>query len=106
MVTFGQLVLFSTETADAWMLDPEDGPALCLARDGETQPFTIKETENTFSIEWNVDYRIDGNLFIVTERSGRIRSIFGYPTEEIARAARQAVSSARMKVAHRPVSAQ
>jgi hypothetical protein len=35
VVTLGPLVFFSTETGDAWMLDPADGLALCLARDGE-----------------------------------------------------------------------
>jgi hypothetical protein len=27
MVTVGQLILFSTQTADAWLLDSEDGLA-------------------------------------------------------------------------------
>ena len=29
LVTLGTLVLFSTETGDAWLLDSEDGLALC-----------------------------------------------------------------------------
>jgi len=28
VVVLGPLVFFSTETGDAWMLDPEDGPTL------------------------------------------------------------------------------
>jgi hypothetical protein len=83
VVTLGPLILFSTETGDAWMLDPEDGLALCLARAGEAQPFTITETATDFSIEWKASYQIDGDVFIVAERSGRIRSIWGYPTAEI-----------------------
>lgn len=86
VVTLGPLVFFSTQTGDAWMLDPGDSLALCLARDGETQPFKIIETHTQFGIEWTATYRIDGNLFIVTERSGQTRTIFGYPTEEISRA--------------------
>ena len=33
-VTLGQLLFFSTDTGDAWMLDPEDHLALCLATAG------------------------------------------------------------------------
>ncbi len=88
VVSLGSLVLFSTETGDAWMLDPEDGFALCLAKGGEAQPFTINETTTNFSIEWNADYRIEGNVFVIAERSGQIKSILGYPTKEILRAIR------------------
>jgi hypothetical protein len=35
IVTIDQLVLFSTETGDAWLLDPADRLAARLARDGE-----------------------------------------------------------------------
>ena len=89
VVTLGPLILFSTETGDAWMLDPEDGLALCLARAGEAQPFTITETSANFSIEWKASYQIDGDVFIVTEGAGRTRSILGYPTAEILRATRR-----------------
>jgi len=90
LVTLGPLVFFSTETGDAWVLDPGDGLALCLARGGERQPFTIVETDTTFSIEWTANYRIEGNRFIVAERSGRVRTILGYPVSEIRRALRSA----------------
>jgi hypothetical protein len=33
VVRLDQIVFFSTESGDAWMLDPEDGWAVCLARD-------------------------------------------------------------------------
>src|SRR5258708_6658063 len=36
-VTIGQLVFFSTETGDAWMLDPTDRLAARLARDGDPE---------------------------------------------------------------------
>ena len=32
-VRLGRIVFFSSETGDAWMLDPEDGYAVCLVRD-------------------------------------------------------------------------
>lgn len=90
LVTLGALVLFSTETGDAWLLDSEDGLALCLTRDGNKQPFTIVETPTNFSIEWNANYRIDGDTFIVIEHSGQVKSILGYPTREISQASHRA----------------
>src|ERR1700693_4644772 len=52
IVTIGQLVLFSTETGDAWLLDPTDRLAGRLARDGGREPVPIKETETTVAIGW------------------------------------------------------
>jgi hypothetical protein len=89
LVTLGALVLFSTETGDAWLLDSEEGLALCLARDGQKQSFTIVETPANFGIEWTANYRIDGDMFIVIEQSGQVKSILGYPTREIVRAGHQ-----------------
>ncbi len=86
VVTLGSLVLFSTATGDAWILDPGDGLALCLVRDGEKQSFEITDTTASFAIGWNAHYRIDQNAFIVTNQSSQIRTIFGYPTREISRA--------------------
>ncbi len=34
VVSLGPLIFFSTDSGDAWMLDPSDGGASCLARDG------------------------------------------------------------------------
>jgi hypothetical protein len=92
VVTLGPLILFSTVTGDAWMLDPEDGLALCLARGGEAQPFAITETTTNFSIEWEANYQIDGDVFIVTEWSGQTRAVLGYPTREILRATHRAAA--------------
>lgn len=83
VVGINQLILFSTSTSDAWVLDPVDGLALCLARDGERQDYTIIETDLNFSIEWNAQYRIEGRTFIVFDESGQRRTILGYPTDEI-----------------------
>ena len=52
VVTVGQLILFSTETGDAWLLDPADRLAARLARDGEGEPIHIEETDTTFAIGW------------------------------------------------------
>ena len=53
IVTLGPLLFFSTETGDAWMLDPADHLALCLAKAGEPLPASIVETADTFMIEWS-----------------------------------------------------
>ena len=70
------------------MLDTEDGLALCLARDGDMQRFTINETPDNFSIEWTASYQIEGDAFITLDRSGRMRTIFGYPVKAILQVAR------------------
>ena len=49
IVTIGQLILFSTETGDAWLLDKDDGLAAPLARDGDPQPIHIEETDANFT---------------------------------------------------------
>lgn len=91
VIRLGSLFLFSTRTGDAWLLDPEDNLALCLARDGERQSFTVTETAVSFGIEWSAHYRIDGEAFIVAEDSGQTKTILGYPTRELSQAMRGAL---------------
>ena len=87
VVTLGQLVLFSTDTGDAWLLDITDQLAAPLARDGDPEPIHLEDTATTFAIGWKGHYHIEGSVFIYTDRdSGRVRTIFGYPTQAIARA--------------------
>ena len=83
VVSLGSFIFFSTETGDAWLLDCKEGVALCLAKDGEKQPFRIVETPDKFTIEWNATYQIEGDKFFVISNSGQARTIIGYPTEEI-----------------------
>ena len=45
LVTVGPLVLFSTETGDAWLLDPADNLAARVARDGDPEDVYFEETE-------------------------------------------------------------
>ncbi len=97
VVTRGVLCYFSTLTGDAWMLDPEDDYALCLAVDGDRQNFRILETDSTSMVEWQAKYTIDGDTFIVVEPSGRMRQIFVYPTREIQNAIRRAQLATRGK---------
>ena len=60
IVTVGQLILFSTQTANAWLLDSEDGLAAPLTRDGDPEPVHIEETDANFTIEWKGHYRFEG----------------------------------------------
>src|ERR1700747_962706 len=55
-VTIAQLILFSTKTGDAWLLDPADQSAARLAREGESEPFHIAEADNTVAVGWKGRY--------------------------------------------------
>ena len=84
VVTIGQIILFSTETGDAWLLDPSDRLAARLARDGDPEPFHIEENETTFTIDWKGRYRIEGATFVYMDReTGRHAIIQGYPTHKL-----------------------
>ena len=83
-VTVGSLALFSTDTGDAWLLDPEDHLAARLARDGDPEEVYFEETDTRFAIGWKGNYRINGDAFIYIDRdSGRILTILGYPIHRI-----------------------
>jgi hypothetical protein len=87
VITLGQLVLFSSETGDAWIIDCDDHLALRLARDGDPVPLHIEETDTSFAIDWNGNYRIEGAAFVYTDRdTGRTTTILGYPTDKLAQA--------------------
>jgi hypothetical protein len=89
IVTVGQLILFSTQTGDAWLLDATDGLAAQLARDGDPEPIHIKESDTTFAIDWKGRYRIEGAAFIYVDRkTGGTRTILGYPTQKLEHVAR------------------
>ena len=84
-VTVGSLAFFSTETGDAWILDPQDHLAARLARDGDPEEVYFEETDTRFAIGWKGEYRIDGDAFVYTDRdSGRVIAILGYPVRRIA----------------------
>jgi hypothetical protein len=84
IVAIGQLVLFSTDTGDAWLLDRSDLRAARLARDGESEPVHIEETDTAFTIGWKGSYRIEGPAFVYSDQeSGRIITILGYPTDKL-----------------------
>ena len=89
IVRLGQIVFFSTESGDAWMLDPADGFAVCLARDFEPRRIPIQETPVRLEIGWDANYKIEGDAFTVTESHAAARTILGYPIAEIQRLIRE-----------------
>jgi len=91
IVTIERLILYSTQTGDAWLLDAEDQLAAQLARDGDREPIDIKESETNFTIDWQGSYRIEGATFIYNDRKRSARrAILGYPTQKLEHAARVA----------------
>jgi hypothetical protein len=86
IVTVAQLILFSTETGDAWLLDAEDGLVAPLARDGDPGAIHIEETDANFTVDWRGRYRIEGPAFVFVDRKTRAtRAILGYPTQKLER---------------------
>ena len=78
------LILFSTETGDAWLLDPADRLAVRLARNGESEPIHIEETDSSFAIGWKGRYRIEGSSFVYSDHdTGRVTTILGYPVDKL-----------------------
>jgi hypothetical protein len=85
IVTIGRLLLFSTETGDAWLLEPEGQLATPIAQQGDQLPVYIEDTDTNFSVGWTGRYQIDAEMFVYSDsKTGRIRSILGYPTGKIA----------------------
>ncbi len=68
IVAIGQLILFSTDTGDAWLLDVADQLAVRLARDGDPEPLHLEESATSFAIGWKGRYRIEGSAFIYADR--------------------------------------
>jgi hypothetical protein len=88
VVTLGPLLFFSTQTGDAWVLDPSDGLARCLCRDGEQLPAGITESPQNFEVEWEARYTIEHEAMIFTSMSGNVRTVLGYPVDAIRNAIR------------------
>ena len=85
IVSIGQLILFSTDTGDAWLIDVTDQLAVRLATDGDPEQIYLEETDTSFAIEWKGRYRIEGPAFIYADRNtGRVTTILGYPTQKLA----------------------
>lgn len=84
-VTVGPLILFSTDTGDAWLLNPADRLAARLARDGDPEAIYFEETDTNFAIGWKGNYSIENDAFVYIDKdSGRMITILGYPTSHLA----------------------
>jgi|SRR5437868_6782707 len=84
VLTIGPVALFSTETGDAWLLEPADHLAVRIARDGVPEHFHFEETDTRFGIGWKGKYEMDGDAFVyIDDESGRITTILGYPTRKL-----------------------
>jgi hypothetical protein len=85
LVTVGPLVLFSTESGDAWLLDPADSLAARLAKGGDPEDVYFEETDTNFAIGWKGNYHIDGDAFVFIDReTARVTTILGYPIFRLA----------------------
>src|SRR5260370_34854560 len=80
-VPVGPLALFSTDTGDAWLLDPADHLAARLARGGDPEPIHFEETGTNVAIGWKVNYSVDGDAFVFIDNdSPRIVATPRLPT--------------------------
>ncbi len=85
VVTIGPLLLFSTESGDAWVVEPANRLATRVADAGDPRPVHIEETEKSFAVGWRGRYEIQGSAFVFRDdESGRVTAILGYPIREIA----------------------
>jgi len=86
IVSIGALVFFSTDTGDAWILEPAEQLAARLALGGDPLPVHIDETETSFAIDWEGRYHFDGDTFVYEDhRSLRLSAIRGYPVKQLLR---------------------
>src|SRR4051794_31025422 len=84
IVTHGQVTLCAPKPGDACVLAPADRLAARLARDGESEPIHIEETDTTFATGWKGSYRIDGPAFVYSDHdTSRVTTILGYPTDKL-----------------------
>ena len=86
IVSIGPLVFFSTDTGDAWMLDPADKLAARLAIGGDSIPVEFEETDTNFAVAWHGSYYLDGDTFVYEDNeSHRVSTIRGYPVKQLLR---------------------
>ncbi|MDQ6878182.1 MAG: hypothetical protein M3082_10900 [Candidatus Dormibacteraeota bacterium] len=91
------LVLFSTASRDAWLLDPEEDLALCLVWAGTKQPAAIDGQARGIQVAWDGTFELAGDFFKVDVRHPEIgaRAIGGYPLDELRRLIDRAQSADR-----------
>ncbi len=87
VVSLGPLIFLSTDSGDAWMLDPSDGSANRLMRDGSRRSPRIVDRGARVEIEWDDSNRIAGDAFTWVDSARRAVTVMGYPVHEIEAAA-------------------
>ncbi len=91
IISVGPLVFFSTDTGDAWILEPGGGLACRLAIGGEPIEIFFEESEESYSIGWQGHYSIDGDVFTYEDRASHRRvAIGGYPLHLLRRVIHEA----------------
>jgi hypothetical protein len=83
VISLGPLLFFSTASGDAWVLDPADRLARCLARDGAPLPAGIVETAESFSVDWEATFALEAETFVVVASDGRVSTFLSYPVNAI-----------------------
>jgi hypothetical protein len=87
--TFGDWILFSAQCGDAWLLDPEESLAVCLALHGQAQHGKVVEEPERYYIDFEARYRIEGDAFVFGHPDGPEHCVPGYPVEHIRKAGRR-----------------
>ena len=64
----GNFIFFSTSSGQAWMLDHRNSYALRLADNGKLLPYRIIETKERFQVEWKERFRINDDVFIISDK--------------------------------------
>src|SRR5689334_20111033 len=73
VVTLGRLILFSTKTGDAWLLDPADRLAARLARNGESEPIHIEERSEEHTSELQSQFHLVCRLLLEKKKKKKQR---------------------------------
>ena len=81
IVMFGSFILFSTETGDAWLLDPSDKLAARLASDRDPDDLNFMEDSTTCGVDWPGNYW--RRVLLCRRNTGRVVTILGYPVAKI-----------------------
>lgn len=82
IVITGPLVLFSSQTGDAWILDSADHLAAPLVYDWDPLALYIEETDNNYAIGWQGRYRIENDAFVYEDNETHsLIAIRGYPAQ-------------------------
>jgi hypothetical protein len=97
IVSIGQVVLFSSESGDAWMLEPSEYLAVRLASDGHPEPIHIEDTETTFTVAWTGQYRVMGPAFLYTDRDSESSQCSATQRESLLRSERPARAGAALR---------